>query len=111
MTEVGGGLYSYEYSTYDASKNYAGIVDGGATLANSERYIPVSSGLNPLGEAVEGSITLKQVAMLFLSIFAAVRSGMGGLNTSFRDQADTKDRLKVVMDSNGNITSVTMDFT
>lgn len=38
MIEVGGGFYKYEFATYDPTKNYVMRVDGGAALADSERY-------------------------------------------------------------------------
>lgn len=38
MTELGGGLYTYTFATYDSSKEYAWIVDGTSTLLNHERY-------------------------------------------------------------------------
>ena len=40
MVELGGGLYSFDFtSTYDdAIADYAAVADGGAALANAERY-------------------------------------------------------------------------
>lgn len=38
MTEVGGGFYKYDFTTYDTTKNYVIRSDGGAILADSERY-------------------------------------------------------------------------
>ena len=38
MTEVGDGHYQYNFTTYNIDKNYAIRCDGGATLANAERY-------------------------------------------------------------------------
>ena len=38
MTEVGDGFYKYDFVAYDSAKDYAIRADGGATLADSERY-------------------------------------------------------------------------
>lgn len=39
MSEVGGGNYKYNYTSYDPTVNYSFIADGGAGLANAERYL------------------------------------------------------------------------
>lgn len=39
MTEVGGGNYKYSYVSYDPTVNYSFIVDGTATLSDSDRYL------------------------------------------------------------------------
>lgn len=38
MTDIGDGIYYYDFTLYDENKDYAIISDGGASLANSERY-------------------------------------------------------------------------
>ena len=38
MLEVGDGIYKYAFTTYDFKKNYIFVVNGGATLGNSDRY-------------------------------------------------------------------------
>lgn len=38
MTEVDGGFYKYDFSTYDGSLNYVFRSDGGVSLADSDRY-------------------------------------------------------------------------
>lgn len=38
MTEVGDGFYKYDFTTYDATKNYVLRSDGGVALANVDRY-------------------------------------------------------------------------
>ena len=112
MTEVALGLYKYQYTSYDSEKDYVGRADGGATLtAAAERYVPVSSGINAIGETVEGTVTLVRAVRAILSVFAAKRIGMRTLNTKFRDQGDSKDRLDVTLDAQGNITAVTLDLT
>jgi hypothetical protein len=38
MTEVGDGFYKYSFSAYDRTLDYAIRVDGGAALADNDRY-------------------------------------------------------------------------
>lgn len=38
MSEIENGLYKYDFSGYDNSKDYSFVVDGGATLSDYERY-------------------------------------------------------------------------
>jgi hypothetical protein len=38
MTEVGDGFYTYNFTTYDADKDYAIVCDGTAALSDSDRY-------------------------------------------------------------------------
>jgi hypothetical protein len=39
MTEIGDGFYSYDFTTYDSTKDYAIICDGTASLSDSDRYV------------------------------------------------------------------------
>ena len=50
MTEVAGGFYVYDFTTYSASVDYCIRADGSATLANSDRYMFGSSVENELSE-------------------------------------------------------------
>ena len=47
MTEVDGGFYVYDFTTYDDSKDYVIRADGGAVLQDSERY---TAGSNEIGQ-------------------------------------------------------------
>jgi hypothetical protein len=38
MSEIAGGFYRYDFSTYDDTKTYCYQADGTATLSNAERY-------------------------------------------------------------------------
>lgn len=46
MTEVGLGFYKYNFTDYSNEKDYVFQCDGGATLADSERYVLGSSDNN-----------------------------------------------------------------
>lgn len=38
MIEVGGGIYKYDFATFDSTLDYAVICDGGSSLGNADRY-------------------------------------------------------------------------
>lgn len=38
MTEVGDGIYKYDFTSYDSSKKYIFVFDGGITLLPGERF-------------------------------------------------------------------------
>lgn len=59
-----------------------------------------------LDEVVEGTITLRQAIRLLLSAATAICSGGGTATITFRDIGDTKDRIVVTVDANGNRTAV-----
>ena len=59
-----------------------------------------------LDEVVENSITFREALSLFLSALTGKSSGGGTATLVFRDTADTKNRLSVTVDANGNRTAV-----
>jgi len=58
MSEVGDGFYKYDFTLYDASKEYVIRCDGGATLNDYERYRP---GVNDYVPADEISSRAEEV--------------------------------------------------
>jgi len=58
MTEVGDGMYSYDFTTYDNDVDYGIRCDGTATLANSDRYV---FGSNDVGIASTNTDTTVKV--------------------------------------------------
>ncbi len=57
-------------------------------------------------EVVEGTVTLRQAIRLFLSVLTGKSSGGGTATITFRDIGDTKNRLQVTVDAQGNRTAV-----
>ena len=39
MTEIDGGFYYYDFTTYDFTESYSFRADGGVSLTNAERYV------------------------------------------------------------------------
>jgi hypothetical protein len=59
---------------------------------------------------VEGTTTLAQFMRGMIATLLGKASGMATTSVSFRDQADSKNRVVAIVDSNGNRTSVTLDL-
>lgn len=57
-------------------------------------------------EVVEGTITLRQAIKLILAVLTGKTSGGGTSTLTFRNMADSKDRLIVTVDTNGNRTAI-----
>lgn len=68
-----------------------------------------AGGGDPWGTTVEGTLTAGDALRVLLAVMAGKSSGGGGSTISFRDTADSKDRIVATVDGNGNRTSVTLD--
>lgn len=66
---------------------------------------------NLFDAAAEGSVTVVQSLRAVLAYVAGKASGGGSTPVAFRNQADTKDRISMTVDSNGNRSAVTTDLT
>jgi len=55
-------------------------------------------------EAVEGTITLRQATRLIIALARGLATGGGTTAIAYRDQANTKDRITMTVDANGNRT-------
>jgi galactitol-specific phosphotransferase system IIB component len=64
-----------------------------------------------LDEAVDGATTLRQSVRLSNSALGGKASGLATTEATFRDLADTKDRLVATVDADGNRSAVTRDLT
>ena len=64
-----------------------------------------------LDDVVEGSTSLRQAVRLMLASLVGKASGGGSSTVSFRDLADSKNRIVMTTDANGNRTAVTRDAT
>jgi hypothetical protein len=59
--------------------------------------------------AIETGVTLRQALRLMLSTLCGKATGLEGTTVTFRNTADTKNRVIATVDSNGNRTAVTLD--
>lgn len=64
-----------------------------------------------LDDAVEGSTTLRQLLRGFAAALLAKASGLATTTATYRDLADTKDRITATVDADGNRSAVTLDLT
>ena len=78
-----------------------GAIDADALAADAVDEI--------LDEAVEGSLTLRQVLRIVLAALAGKSTGGGSGTINFRDQADSKNRITATVDVNRNRTGMTVD--
>lgn len=62
-----------------------------------------------LDEVVEGSITLRQAIRIILARLVNKAGGGGTTTLTFRDVADTKPRVTMTVDADGNRSAVTLD--
>ena len=68
MTEVAGGFYMYDFSTYDEDKDYCIRADGGATLSGAERYVystNETAGVGKILQIEKGNWEIKGNQMIF----------------------------------------------
>lgn len=52
MTEIAGGGYYYDFTTYDESKDYFIRANGGVTLPNFERYVYSTNEIGQVTDAI-----------------------------------------------------------
>jgi hypothetical protein len=64
-----------------------------------------------LDEVFEGAVTLRQALRLLYSVLGNKSAGGGTTTVTFRDIADTKNRVSATVDADGNRTAVTLDVT
>jgi hypothetical protein len=63
-----------------------------------------------LAAYVEGTTTVQQALRLYDAVLGGKVSGAGTSTETFRDLADTKDRIVATVDSSGNRTAITRDL-
>jgi hypothetical protein len=90
-------------AAYDAAKTAAQAGDAMTLTAGAIDAI--------LDDPTEGSVTMRQIFRVILAFVAGKANGAPGGPVNFRDQADTKNRIVLTNDANGNRTAVTVDGT
>jgi len=121
MTEIAGGWYKYQWSSFDLTKDYVARADGGEGQPSGERYAPIDmSGAalsgkidaidtDVLNAVVEGTLTIKQVLAVIMAAVANKASGGGGTTIKFRNLADDRDRIDMTVNETGDRSDVTID--
>ena len=57
----------------------------------------------------DGTYDLQEMLRIMFAALAGKSSGGGTSTITFRDAADTKNRISATVDSNGNRTAITLD--
>ena len=68
MTEIAGGFYVYDFTTYDEDINYVIRADGTSTLSGSDRYVYASNetaGVGKILQIEKGNWKIKASQMIF----------------------------------------------
>ena len=95
---------------YATATDYFLHVDGGTVDSKNQNVFIGSFSIEnrtATQALVDGTITFQQAWRLCLAVLTGKSSGGGSTTLTFRDVGDTKDRLVVQVDSNGNRTDVT----
>lgn len=64
-----------------------------------------------IDDVIEGTLTLRQAVRIYLAALAGKSAGGGTATITFRDKADSKNRISATVDADGNRTAVTLDGT
>lgn len=94
---------------YAVGTDYSLHVDGGTVDGKNQNVFIGSFSIEnrtAVTTLTEGTITYQQAWRLMLSVLTGLSSGGGSTNLKFRDIADTKDRIDLVVDSQGNRTTI-----
>ena len=70
----------------------------------------ISYGFTIRTKYVEGTITLEQALQVLLAYVAGEATGGGTTTITFRDTEDSKDRIVMTVDANGNRSAITLDL-
>ena len=111
MTEVGTGWYKYDYAAGDQTKNYAYLCDS-VTLVGSERYAAgdwISAHADILETEIENGVKAKHVLAAVLAYMVNKRSGGGTVALTYRNNADTLDRIFQAVNDMGEVSVSALD--
>ena len=83
-----------------------------STVSDKTGYALSTAGVDAIGDDVyEGTLTQRQIMRILLAAIAEKSAGGGTTTITFRDNADTKNRISATVDSSGNRTAITLDGT
>jgi len=114
MVGLTNGFYAYIFETYVQGKEYTVYIDANAIIENRYQYgvlekIDQFDFLNTLDTDIESGIGIKELLRLFTAVLTNRSSGGGTDTITFRDYANSKDRIVATVDENGNRLNVILD--
>ena len=86
-----------------------GFVAGGGIINDNARYDQTQISDAVENSIIEGSLTDIEMRRIMFSALAGLASGGSTASIKFRDLVDSKDRISVIVDTEGNRTSITLD--
>lgn len=93
--------------------DYFDVTSDQVTVSNNNDktgYRLSSTGVDDvLDEVVEGTLTLRQITRIVLSVLAGKSTGGGTSTINFRDEGDSKNRVTATVDPNQNRTGISLD--
>lgn len=107
MTDVGNGFYVYNFVSFEDKKDYTTMIDADSDISGKYQYGTIDK--FTLEAEIEEGLGIRELLKLFTAVLANKSSGGGSNTVSFRDAADSKDRIIANVDSNGNRTDITLD--
>lgn len=130
LSTLANGKYSVVFETATAFYGWGVLfVDGGAevtvlsqvtvgtnndktgySISGTKTTLDALADYDPDVSTVEGAITYTQASRIMLAEASGKLARVGNTVT-FRDQADTKDRMTATIDDNGQRTAITTDVT
>lgn len=87
---------------YTDPPNFSALSLDGSGKVDASLLLDLSNG-------VETSWTLRQALRIILSAIAGKASGLATTTATYRDMADTKNRISATVDSSGDRSAVTLD--
>lgn len=87
----------------------AGVLVTGGSGVTPQDIVDIKNSI--FDEAMEGSLDFRDFQLIMAAALGGKASGMATGNGVFRGPADTKDRISVTMDQNGNRTALVFDLT
>jgi hypothetical protein len=120
LEDQGGGVYGFTADALQEAPSGSGLDAAGVRAAIGLASANLDDQLDALptaaenadavhDEAVDGATTFRQSLRLMNSALAGKASGLGTSTATFRDLADSKDRIVATVDADGNRTAVTRD--
>jgi len=94
--------------TMDITGNITGNLSGSVGSVTALSAAAVDSILD---ETVEGALTLRHITKILLAYMAGRSTGGGTVTISFRDQANTKNRIVMTVNADGDRSNVVVDGT
>ena len=106
MIDMGAGFYGYEFAGYVNGKEYSVYIDADDAISARYQYSTIDK--YDLAN-LEGNLDFGQMMRVMYAVLANKSLGGGSSVVTFRDIANSKNRISATVDPNGNRSLVTVD--